>query len=216
MEVISFKAIARNRLVIFTKYLEHNVSSLPTLPTPTSLGFEVPVQGGSGHRSSSQRGSVSSSSDQSQIPGKGPRGIQIHDQHPLESLAQVKRGLPRRTRGGGVAHPGSRAGSAASSGRPGCWAVISTSLSESMRFPLYRKVSGIRTQNLGPDWCGSVGGVSSCKLKGCWFDSQSGHMPGLRVQFPMGVDTRGNQLMSLTSIFLSLTFSLPSLHSKNK
>ena len=30
--------------------------------------------------------------------------------------------------------------------------------------------------------CSSVGWVSNCKLKGCWFDSQSGPMLGLQVQ----------------------------------
>ena len=32
---------------------------------------------------------------------------------------------------------------------------------------------------LSPDWCRSVGWVSSCRAKGCRLDSQSGHMPGL-------------------------------------
>ena len=30
-----------------------------------------------------------------------------------------------------------------------------------------------------PGWCSSVDGALACKPKGCWFDSQSGHMPGL-------------------------------------
>ena len=30
-----------------------------------------------------------------------------------------------------------------------------------------------------PGWCGSVDCMLSCKPKGHWFDSQSGHMPGL-------------------------------------
>ena len=34
----------------------------------------------------------------------------------------------------------------------------------------------------GSDWCGSVGWVSSSKTKGRWFNSWSGHMPGLQVQ----------------------------------
>ena len=37
--------------------------------------------------------------------------------------------------------------------------------------------------------CGSVDWVSSCKPKGCRFDSQSGHMPGLRVWSPVRTHT---------------------------
>ena len=34
-----------------------------------------------------------------------------------------------------------------------------------------------------PDWCGSLGWPSSLKPRGHWFDSQSGHMPGLWARF---------------------------------
>ena len=37
-----------------------------------------------------------------------------------------------------------------------------------------------------PSWCGSVDWESACKLKGCWFDSRSGHMPGLWAGSPLG------------------------------
>ena len=30
-----------------------------------------------------------------------------------------------------------------------------------------------------PGWCGSVDWALACRLKGCWLDSRSGHMPGL-------------------------------------
>ena len=30
----------------------------------------------------------------------------------------------------------------------------------------------------GLGWCGSVDWVPACEPKGCWFNSQSGHMPG--------------------------------------
>lgn len=44
-----------------------------------------------------------------------------------------------------------------------------------------------------PDRCGSVGWVSSCKAKSCWFDSQSvGDMPGLQVRTPAGVHVNGD------------------------
>ena len=35
-------------------------------------------------------------------------------------------------------------------------------------------------------WCGSVGWALACKPKGHWFDSQSGHMPGLQARSPVG------------------------------
>ena len=35
------------------------------------------------------------------------------------------------------------------------------------------------TLSMGPAWCGSVGWVSSWEPKGRWFNSWSGHMPGL-------------------------------------
>ena len=37
-----------------------------------------------------------------------------------------------------------------------------------------------------PGQCGRVDWVLTSELKGCWFDSQSGHMPGLRTRFPVG------------------------------
>ena len=54
-----------------------------------------------------------------------------------------------------------------------------------------------------PGQCGSVGCVSSCEEKSCWFNSGSGHMPGLQVWSLVRMCSRGNQL-----IFLSLSFSL--------
>ena len=38
-----------------------------------------------------------------------------------------------------------------------------------------------------PGWCGSVVWALACEPKGCWFDSQSGHIPGLQLRSP----TRG-------------------------
>ena len=35
--------------------------------------------------------------------------------------------------------------------------------------------------NFSRSWCGSVDGTPACEPKGRWFDSQSGHMPGLQV-----------------------------------
>ena len=51
--------------------------------------------------------------------------------------------------------------------------------------------------------------------KGCQFESQSGHMPGLKARSPGGdMWETTNQCISRTSVFLSL--SLPSPLSKNK
>ena len=55
------------------------------------------------------------------------------------------------------------------------------------------------------------------KQKGHRFNSQSGHMPGLQARFPSWEHLRGNQLMYLSHIDLSLPLSpfLPlSLRSK--
>ena len=59
-----------------------------------------------------------------------------------------------------------------------------------------------------PHSWGSVGWALFCKARGHWFDSWSGHMPGLWVWSLVGVHTRGNWMMFLcTLMFVSL--SLP-------
>ena len=70
-----------------------------------------------------------------------------------------------------------------------------------------------------PDQCGSVGWASSHKTKHRQFDSWSGHMPG----FGFGPQCCGEGVwqptdpcFSLTLMFFSLSFSLPSPLSKNK
>ena len=68
-----------------------------------------------------------------------------------------------------------------------------------------------------PDRCDSIGWASNCKLKGHQCDSLSGHMPRLQAQSLVGACARGNRLsFSLTSIFLSISSSLPSFFFKNK
>ena len=60
-----------------------------------------------------------------------------------------------------------------------------------------------------PGWCGWVDWVPACKLKGRWFESQSGHVPGLWARSPVG---------SVREATVSLThqcFYLPSHLSKN-
>ena len=45
----------------------------------------------------------------------------------------------------------------------------------------WREVAVKRTKP-SPGCYGSVDGAPACKLKGCWFDSWSGHMPGLQAR----------------------------------
>ena len=58
-----------------------------------------------------------------------------------------------------------------------------------------------------PVWLSWLGTVLQTERS--WFDSQSGHLPRLRVQFLARAHTKGNQ-----SMLLSLSFSLPSPLSK--
>ena len=37
-----------------------------------------------------------------------------------------------------------------------------------------------------PGWCGSVDWTPTCEAKGRWFDSQTGHMPGLQARSSVG------------------------------
>ena len=60
---------------------------------------------------------------------------------------------------------------------------------------------------LCPDWCGSVGWLSSHKLKGCLFNSWPGHMPGLEVLFQVGGVQEANDCFS-PSLSPSLPLSL--------
>ena len=40
--------------------------------------------------------------------------------------------------------------------------------------------------SISPGWCGSVDWALAWEPKGCWFNSQSGHMSGLRARSPAG------------------------------
>ena len=64
-------------------------------------------------------------------------------------------------------------------------------------------------QDISHDRCGSVGCVSSHKAKGHWFNSWSGHMPGLWVQSPVGACMRGSRSIFLFHINVSLSLFLP-------
>ena len=77
--------------------------------------------------------------------------------------------------------------------------------------------STLKILSSSSDQCGVVGWVLSHKAKGRWFDSQSGHMPGLWARSPFGAHTRGKrQIKFLSHIDVSFSFSLPSPLSKNK
>ena len=76
-------------------------------------------------------------------------------------------------------------------------------------------------QKIGPGHCGSVGWASAHKRKkGHWFNSQSGHMLRLWARSAAGglweAADAADGWLSLTSVFLSLSFSLPSPLSNNK
>ena len=43
-----------------------------------------------------------------------------------------------------------------------------------------------KKRKISPGWCGSVDWAPTCEPKGCWFDSQSGYMPGLWARSPIG------------------------------
>ena len=63
-----------------------------------------------------------------------------------------------------------------------------------------------------PGWCGSVDWALACELKGHWFDSGSGHMPGLQVgslHLAQWGRARSNQLIFLSHITVSLPLFLP-------
>ena len=67
------------------------------------------------------------------------------------------------------------------------------------------------------DQCGSVFWASSCKAKSHWFDSSQGMCLGCRFSPLTGcVEEATDRYFSLTSMFLSISFSLPSPLSKNK
>ena len=57
-----------------------------------------------------------------------------------------------------------------------------------------------------PGWCGSVDWVPACEPKGHWFDSQSGHMPGLWARSPVG---GAREATTHWCFSLSLSLSLP-------
>ena len=55
-------------------------------------------------------------------------------------------------------------------------------------YPLktFQQVYIILKIKISPGWCDSVDWVPAGEPKGCWFNSQSGHMPGLRARSPVG------------------------------
>ena len=59
-------------------------------------------------------------------------------------------------------------------------------------------------QRIHPGWCGSVDWALACKPNGRWFDSQSGHMPGLHARSPV------DSVREATTHWCFSPFSLPS------
>ena len=73
----------------------------------------------------------------------------------------------------------------------------------------------VKNCQLSPGWCGSVGWVSTCKAKSCWFSSWLGHVPGLWVRSLVRACVKDNKLMFLSPIDVSLPLiPFPSLLSK--
>ena len=62
-----------------------------------------------------------------------------------------------------------------------------------------------------PGWVAQLARVLSHTPKGCWLNLQSGHIPRLWVQPPVGVCTIGNQSVFLSHIAVSLSHRCPSL-----
>ena len=82
---------------------------------------------------------------------------------------------------------------------------VLTGLVFSLRILRFRK-------QFSPVWCGSVDWAPACKPKGCRFDSQSGHMPGVRAQSPLGARDRPAYI----DISLPLSPTLPLCFKINK
>ena len=52
--------------------------------------------------------------------------------------------------------------------------------------PLFYRKNEIKIKYFCPGWCGSVDWAPACEPKDRWFDSQSGHRPGLQARLPVG------------------------------
>ena len=72
--------------------------------------------------------------------------------------------------------------------------------------PLHSKVNVIIL--IIPNWCGSVDWVPACEPKGCWFDSQSGLMPGLQARSLVVGDTWESTTQWHFSLCLSPSLAL--------
>ena len=76
-------------------------------------------------------------------------------------------------------------------------------------------IGGMKKTRFSPGWYGLVDWVPACIPKGHQFSSRAGHMPGLRARSPAGgVWEATDRCISHTSMFLSLSFSLPFCLSK--
>ena len=66
----------------------------------------------------------------------------------------------------------------------------------------------LKKKRIYPGWVAQLVGASSCTPKGCRFDSQSGQIPRLWVQAPVGEHLGGNQSMFLSHIDVCLSLFL--------
>ena len=53
-------------------------------------------------------------------------------------------------------------------------------------FLLFPQIVILKENDNRPGWRGSVDWAPAWEPKGLWFDSQSGHMPGLQARSPVG------------------------------
>ena len=78
------------------------------------------------------------------------------------------------------------------------------------RDPIYDFCFKFKNGKFSSGWCGSVDWALACEPKSRQFNSQSGHMPGLRARSP------GGGVREATTHFLSLSPSPPLSLKTNK
>ena len=83
--------------------------------------------------------------------------------------------------------------------------TLNTNIFKKPKIPFGRNIQ-VKKHCSGPGWCDSGDWAPACKPKGCWFNSQSGHMPGLQARSPIGGTCEATTLWCFSP---SLSPSLP-------
>ena len=91
-----------------------------------------------------------------------------------------------------------------------CFAKVEQKMAENKKVKqkMAEVLKGIKIAKFSPDWCGSVDWVPAYQPQGYWFDSQSGHMPGLQVGSPSGGMWKATSWCFSPSLSPSLSLSL--------